>query len=51
MNITITAVDTASTTNQYLEEFAVATESGCYEIFARLSQAKRFKDALQHLNS
>lgn len=29
MNITIIAVDTASTTNQYLEEFAEATESGC----------------------
>lgn len=28
MNITITAVDTASITNQYLEEFVVATESG-----------------------
>ena len=40
MNITITAVDTASTTNQYMEEFAEATESWCYEIFARLSQAK-----------
>ena len=36
MNITITAVDTASTTNQYLEDFVVATESGYCEIFARL---------------
>ncbi len=36
MNITITAVDTASITNQYLEEFVVATESGCLGIFARL---------------
>lgn len=36
MNITITAVDTASIIVQRLEDCAEVTESGCLGIFARL---------------
>ena len=49
INITITAVYTASTTNQHLEDSVVVTESGYYKIFARLSQVEHLKDVVQRL--
>ena len=44
MNITITAVDTASITNLHLVDYVAATESGYCEIFARLSQVEHLRE-------